>query len=106
MDKLERLHALLEAHPRITEGLRLKALIEAHPQWLEEYQTMLALQKRLVRETVDGSPRAEKTRREIDVLLAKLETTPAIGEYLDALQELQEDFDAVAAVLNQELNRQ
>jgi cell fate (sporulation/competence/biofilm development) regulator YmcA (YheA/YmcA/DUF963 family) len=90
----------------IAEGRRLKAHIEAHPQWLEEYQSMLALQKRLVRETVDHSPRAEKTRREIDVLLAKLETTPAIGQYLDALQELQEDFDAVAAVLNQELNRQ
>gem|GEM_PF-5949961 len=84
----------------------MKSLIEAHPQWLTEYQTLLSMQKRLVRETVDGSRSAADTQRTIEGMLQKFEATPAVRQYLDALEELQEDFDAVAAVLNQELNRQ
>jgi cell fate (sporulation/competence/biofilm development) regulator YmcA (YheA/YmcA/DUF963 family) len=106
MDKLERLYSLLKQHPKLEEGLRLKAVIEAHPEWMEEYQKMLALQKRLVRETVDGKSEAAKTQLAIDRILEKLETTPAVLAYLDSLAELQEDFDAVAQILNQELNRQ
>jgi cell fate (sporulation/competence/biofilm development) regulator YmcA (YheA/YmcA/DUF963 family) len=106
MTKLETLFSLLANHPKLNEAAKCKALIEAHPKWLEDYQTMLALQKRLVRETVDHSSHAEQTKEAIDRLLERLENTPAVGQYLDALNDLQEDFDAVAQILNQELNRQ
>lgn len=106
MNKLDALFAMLESHPMIEEAAKWKSVIEAHPEWLERYRTMLTLQKRLVRETVDQSKKAEETKIEIDKLLETLETTPAISAYLDALGELQEDFDAVAQILNQELNRQ
>lgn len=106
MNKLERLYSLLESHPKREEAAKLKSLIEAHPRWLEDYQTLIALQKRLVRETVDQSSRADETKKAIDRLLEQLESTPAVALYLDALGELQEDFDAVAQIINQELNRQ
>ena len=106
MDKLERLINLLETHPMIEEGIRLKRIIQAHPEWIKDYQTMLSLQKRLVRETVDRSNRAQHTKSEIDRLLQTLESTPAVQMYLDALSELQEDFAVVQQILNQELNRQ
>lgn len=106
MNHLDRLFELLASHPALEIGRINKAVIERHPEWIADYQRMIALQKQLVRQTVDRSAAADQTKREIDEILERLSQIPSVDEYLNALNELQEDFAAVQDIFNQELSRQ
>lgn len=107
MTKLEELVSQIELMDEIETIKSMKRSIESSPELLERYQTMLALQKRLVRETVDGKEsQAKQTQSAIDQIRSQLENDPIVNEYMIGLASVQETIDLIVDILHQELNRQ
>jgi cell fate (sporulation/competence/biofilm development) regulator YmcA (YheA/YmcA/DUF963 family) len=107
MTKLDDLVRQIESMEEIELLKRLKRSIESSPELLERYQSMLALQKRLVRETVDGKEsQAKQTQTAIDDIRNQLENDPIVNEYMNGLASVQETIDLVVDILRQEFNRQ
>jgi cell fate (sporulation/competence/biofilm development) regulator YmcA (YheA/YmcA/DUF963 family) len=107
MTKLEQLVVQIESMDEIAITKSLKQSIECSPELLERYQTMLAMQKRLVRETVDGNQSlANQTKIAIDFIKHQLEDNPIVNEYMNGLASIQETIDLVVDVLNQEISHQ
>ncbi|MFH0993488.1 MAG: hypothetical protein V1761_03965 [bacterium] len=82
----------------------LKLAIETTPEVLEEYQEILALQKRLVAAEATGDTgRALVIRTAYDHRLASLRGSAVVSEYLDILAELNDVAQETAEILNQGL---
>jgi len=91
MNKLQELLDQIASMDEVKSVETLKQIIERSPELLADYRSMLAMQKRLVRETVDGlTTAANKTKSAIDDVRLRLESHPVVNEYINGLSSIQE----------------
>ena len=104
MSKVDELLIVLKDHELIQHGKRLKQLIEDNPAYIEQFNAILAMQKRIVQlEYATGELQIE-AKKQYESELQELLDSPLISEYLLTVEELNDLVQTITRIFNEALN--
>ncbi len=94
-----------EELPEVKTARRLKRKIEDNPAYFEKMDGLLKTQKKLIRARAHGDDKKIMTlQKAYEHTFALLRSDPVVGEYLDALDKINEKAQTIQDVINASLD--
>lgn len=105
MSKQDELLHLIRTSDLVLKAEKLKRVIELNPKYLELFQKLLSLQKKMVQKDQSGDRTGfEIAKEEYEKVHQNLLEAPAVAEYLNCTEELNSLMMEVTSILNESLN--
>lgn len=103
MSKIEELIDLIKNDPLIIRYKKLEKIIDQDEQLKEDYNQLLTLQKKLVQNEYTNSSTLE-IQASYNQHLEKLHSHYLMGEYLELLENINNDLQLITKIIEEEIN--
>lgn len=105
MNKLDNLLEELRQSEVIKRFKELEKYIDQEKNMQEDYQQLLKLQKQMVQDETAKSKNLVISRKAYEIQREKLSSNLIIEEYLDLLDEINQDLQTIQEILNVEIKK-
>lgn len=103
MNKLDNLIAELQKSEVIKRFKELEKIIDQDKKLQANYQLLLDLQKKMVKDQTLNSNNLIESKKAYEEQLKLLSKNLIIEEYLDLLEEINEDLQTIQEIINNEI---
>ncbi|MCF7926103.1 MAG: YlbF family regulator [Candidatus Izimaplasma sp.] len=104
MKELDKLIEKITDQPKVKRFKQLEKIIDQNDELMQEYKKLLNLQKQLVQKKHQKTSNVNSLQKTYDAQKKRVETYPLISEYLDLLDEINNDLDLIQSIITEEIN--
>lgn len=104
MKTLTNLVQTIQEDPVIRRFQELERIVDQDENLRQQYKELLQVQKAMVQREHTNHPAYGDTKEQYESLLANLVEHPLMSEYLDLLEQINEDLAMVQTIIEQEVN--